>query len=219
MMSLEENLTLSKIAISNAKQIVTLGSNNLKEDKHQPERQSASWAAQVRIFEDIDENASNRRRAKREGVIINFTFLDSVRETIDLVKTFKAGNCAYQAYIAFEFLLANSLIRPISICSILDNNNVAKHTMVLIGNPDNADAVICDPHQSQSYPLSAFFEKVYEGIPIRAYEYGEVLAMQFIRYSAVALNIDAADDKEYKPLLPISSPQIKPNVISTTIRM
>jgi hypothetical protein len=44
-MSLEENLTLSKIAISNAKQIVTLESNNLKEDKHQPERQSASWAA------------------------------------------------------------------------------------------------------------------------------------------------------------------------------
>jgi hypothetical protein len=73
--------------------------------------------------------------------------------------------------------------------------------------------------KNQSYPLSAFFEKTYEGIPIRAYEYGAVLAMQFIRSATVALNVNAADDKEYKPLLPISSPQIQPNVMRTSIRM
>lgn len=219
-MSLDENLTLAKNAINHVKQIVTLGSDNLKEDNQQPERQTASRTAQIRISEEIDESASNLNSAKSNGIIINFTFLDSVRETIDLVKTFKAGNCAYQAYIAFEYLLANSTIRPISICSILDDNNMAKHTMILIGNPENADAVICDPHQNQSYPLTAFFEKIYEGAPIRAYEYGAVLAMQFIRSATVALNVNAADDKEYKPLLPIvpSHPQIQPN-ISSTVRM
>ncbi len=200
---------------------MTLGSDNLKEDEQQPERLSSSRAAQIRIFEEIDESASSRTRAKREGIIINFTFLDSVRETVDLVKTFKAGNCAYQAYIAFEYLLANSTIRPIAICSILDANNVAKNTMVLIGNPDNADAVIYDPHQNQYYPLSAFFEKIYEGVPIRAYEYGAVLATQFVRSAAAALNINAEDDKEYKPLLSIVRPSlpVQSNEINTTNRI
>ncbi|MDP1604629.1 MAG: hypothetical protein Q8M03_15340 [Legionella sp.] len=201
-MPLKENLELAQRAIEYTRETVIYGSDNRKEDDKEPERKESSQKAQTIIRESLDDYARNRRQARRAGHDIRFTFLDEIRLTASEVKQYKAGNCDFQAYVAFEWILANSDIRPVSIIFIPNDSGPAAHCMVGIGDLSNADdAVLCDPHQIQCYPLSAFYAGEYEGLPIGACQYGDKLAVRFKRSSQGSITEKSLNpaDEEYHP--------------------
>lgn len=207
-MPLKEHLELAQRAIDFTRNTVKWGSNNKKEDDEEPERKSRSQRAESNIWESLNDFADNRRRARRTGHVIRFTFLDEVREVATQVKLHQAGNCGFQAYVALEWILANSTIRPVSVVNIIDESDEVTHCMIAIGDLSNRDeAVLCDPHQIQFYPLSAFDEGEYQSKPIGARTYGDTLAVRFQRNGPGSID-EAAQilpDEEYSPPQPIGA--------------
>ena len=208
-MPLEKNLELAKLAVEYTRATVKYGSHNRKEDKQDDYRKCRSEEAVRLIWEDLESSRINRRHSRAEGHVISYTYLHEIRETAYLVKAHKGGNCTFQSYVAFEWILANTDVRPVSIINMRDAKREETHCMVAIGDfADPEEVVLCDPHQIQYYPLSAFYEGEYQGNPIGARQYGDELLIRFQRKGPGSLEDlkPTPADVEYYPEQPIEMP-------------
>lgn len=208
-MSLEKNLELAQQAIEYTRATVIYGSHNRKEDNEDPHRKRMSQEAEKRIWEDLDDYRINRRQSRAEGRVIEYTFFHQIREMAYAVKCHKGGNCTFQSYVAFEWILANTDVRPVSIINMLDASGDPIHCMVAIGDfADREEVVLRDPHQIQYYPLMAFYEGEYHGTPIGARQFGDELLIRFQRKGLGTLDElkPSPADEEYYPEQPVEMP-------------
>lgn len=139
-----------------------LGADNLESN---PKRLQAANAIKKHRIEDDDcaslANYRDTRKKIKEGLLPkDFLILSEISQHQWAAYAAKAGNCGDQVAVALLYIIEKTMenkypTQDISIAmAVIRSKGESIHEFLIIGKGE--DAIVCDPHQEQIYPLANY---------------------------------------------------------------
>jgi hypothetical protein len=164
-MSLSTNLQLAREINLHVRNTLKYGSNNRASDKED----AIKFAEANKRIDLINHKLVEEEETFllcRAYIKIPFK-LYILTHRMTYATEHQAGNCVDHAAVGFLHLIASSTIRPLAMAQV-KRGNVIPHTLIIIGDPQAEDAVVCDPYEDEAYPLAEFCHS-------KSYAAGDVL--------------------------------------------